>query len=157
LGDFLTVRRRRRLLRISETGDGRRRRDCRDGPYDPIGLVPIRQIASVTRPEIFCTRRQVLDPGARKADNEVGDRLEGCAGNHGDFWIGSGSWAQIYHQRVQTSLEQATGGGLRQFRPQRTAVAQHPVCKPSQMGKRSRCGTSESQWQENGGRELIAE
>lgn len=50
-------------------GDGRRRRDCRAGPYRPIGLV---------------------------------------AGNHGDFWIGGGSWAQIYHQRVQTSLEQAT-------------------------------------------------
>ena len=42
------VWRRRRLLRISEMGDGRRRRDCRVGPDHPVGFVPVRRNAYVT-------------------------------------------------------------------------------------------------------------
>ena len=38
---------RRRLLRISEMGYGRRRRDFRAGPDHPVGFVPVRRIAYV--------------------------------------------------------------------------------------------------------------
>jgi hypothetical protein len=42
------VRGRGGLLRISEMGDGRRRRDCRAGPDHSLSFVPVRRNAHVT-------------------------------------------------------------------------------------------------------------
>src|SRR6266478_1783300 len=82
--------------------------------------------------------------------------MERDAGNAGKVWVGGGRFVGAGLSRTRTGEPAANDDRrVNQCGPPCIAAAKHAVCKSGEMGKRSDCGTPESERSQDRGSGVI--